>query len=81
MFKIQRTTVAETKDGKTRLDIQLSDHKDIEQSSEYVVLSVVVDLPDAAFRFESVQARALHRANDLLDGVGHAIAEKISGSR
>ncbi len=75
MLKIQKTTVSKIEGEKALLGIQISDHEDVEQSEQYVVLSVLIDRPATAHEFESMQIRALRIANDLIDQVADAIAE------
>ena len=73
MLKIQKTTVSQVEGQKALLGIQISDHEDVDKSEQYVVLSVLIDRPATAHEFESMQLRALRKANDLVDQVAHAI--------
>jgi len=73
MLKIQKTTVSQVEGEKAILGIQISDHEDVDKSEQYVVLSVLIDRPATAHEFESMQLRALGKANDLVDQVARAI--------
>lgn len=42
MFKIQKTSVSDQGEGRVRVDMQISDQKDLEQSAQHVVFSVLV---------------------------------------
>ncbi len=75
MLKIQKTTVSQVEGEKALLGIQISDHEDVDKSEQYVVLSVLIDRPATAHEFESMQLRALGKANDLVDQVARAIEE------
>ena len=77
MLKIQKTTVSEVAGEKARLEIQISDHEDVEQSEQYVVFSVLIDRPKTAHQFESMQLRALRIANDLVDQVADAVETSL----
>ena len=73
MYKIQKTTVSELEGGQACLVIQISDHENLDDSEQYVVCSVSIDRPETAHQFESMQLRALGKANDLIDQVARAI--------
>ena len=75
MFKIQETNVSNVEGEKARLDIQISDHEDLDQSKQYVILSVVIDRPETAHQFESMQLRALGIAGDLIDQVARDVEQ------
>ncbi len=66
MYIIQRTTVSERRDEKARIDIQISDKDDLEKSKQSVVLSVLIDCGDAAYRLERLQSMALTVASNLI---------------
>ena len=81
MLEIQKTTVSDRKDGKARIEIQISDKKDLEQSEQSVVLSVLVDCDDAAYRLEWLQSRALTSASNLIGEVADACERALSRSK
>ncbi len=76
-MEIQRTTVSELEGQKAQIEMQISDHKDLEQSSQHVVCSVLVStevkppLHDP-ISFRILQTRALKQAVALLGQVGAA---------
>jgi hypothetical protein len=80
MYAIQKTTVSEIEGEKARIEIQISDEKDLEKSKQSVVLSVMIDRPKTAHQFESMQLRALLAANDLIDHIADEV-EKSKPNR
>ena len=65
-MKIQKTTVSERHDGMARIEIQISDKGDLEKSKQSVVLSLMIDCDDAAYRLERMQSQALTIASNLI---------------
>jgi len=43
VYTIQKTTVSEIEAERARIEIQISDHKEVEHSEQSVVFSVVID--------------------------------------
>lgn len=80
MYEIQETTVSEIEGEKARLDMQISDNSDVEDSKQFVLFSVVIDRPATAHQFESMQLRALRVVGDLIDQIA-ADVEKSKPSR
>ena len=71
-MEIQKTTVSELEGQKARIEIQCSDHKDLEQSEQYVVCSVLVSTEaghgqNDPISFRALQTRTLKQAVALLD--------------
>ncbi len=81
MMEIQKTTVSERKDGKARIEIQISDKKELDQSEQSVVLSVLIDCDDAAYRLEWLQSHALTIASGLIGEVADKCERALSRSR
>ena len=78
MYKIQRTVVSEVEGEKARLLIQISDHEEVEQSSQYVVFSVLVSTEvkppiHDPIAFRILQTRGLKEAVALLDQADKAV--------
>ena len=77
MYKIQKTTVSDQKDGTARVYMQISDKIDPEPSDQHVIFSVLVstepvqsDTRPVSFRI--LQIRALKEAIVLLGQVEDA---------
>jgi len=81
MMEIQKTTVSERKDGKARIEIQISDKKELDQSEQSVVLSVLIDCDDSAYRLEWLQSHALTSASNLIGEVAERCERAISRSK
>ncbi len=81
MYIIQRTTVSERHDGKARIEIQISDKKDLEQSEQSVVLSILIDCDEAAYRLEWLQSHALTSASNLIGEVADVCERALSRSK
>ena len=77
-MEIQKTTVSERKGGKARLDIQISDKRDVEQSEQYVVFSVLIDCDDAAYLLEWLQSKALTAVSGLIGEVAEKCEHAVS---
>jgi len=78
MYKIRETTVSETENGKARVDLQVSENRDLEQSEQYVVCSVLVSTEAKPpihdpIAFRLLQVRALKEAIALLGQVEDGI--------
>ena len=67
MFKIQHTIVSDVGPNQARLEMQISDHESVEESEQFLTFSLLIDRPESAHDFESMQSRALGAAKDLLD--------------
>ena len=67
MYKIQHTIVSDVGPNRARLEMQISDHEVVEKSEQFLVFSLLIDRPESASDFESMQSRALSAAKDLLD--------------
>ena len=78
-MEIQKTTVSDRKDGKARIEIQISDKKELEQSEQSVVLSVLIDCDDAAYLLEWMQSNALTAASYLIGEVAERCERKPVG--
>ncbi len=77
MYKIQKTTVSDQKDGTARVYMQISDKIDPEPSDQHVVFSVVVSTEAKPpihdpIAFRLLQIRALKQAIALLGQVEDA---------
>ncbi len=82
MMEIQKTNLSDRKDGKARLEIQISNEKELEQSEHYVVLSVLVDCDEkASVRLEWLQSHALTIASGLIGEVADKCERALSRSR
>ena len=80
-LKIQRTTVTEVTGDKAKLHIQISDAEELEKSSEYIVLSLVVDRAPTVHRVGVLQSVALEKTVALVDEVSRALLQKPSSNR
>ena len=80
MFKIQKTTITDQKDNKARLELQVSDNKDLELSSQHVICCVVVSAEAKSplhdpISLRLLQVRALKEAAALIDQADDALRQ------
>ena len=78
MYKIQKTTVSDQQNGRAWIEMQISGHKELEQSDQYVVFSVPVSTEAKPpihdpIAFRLLQVRALKEAIALLGQVEDGI--------
>ena len=74
MYIIQHTIVSDVGPNQARLEMQISDHDEVEKSEQFLIFSLLIDRPESAPDFESMQNRALSVAKDFLDKVKDEIA-------
>ena len=78
MMEIQKTTVSDRKNGRACIEIQISDKKDLDQSEQSVVLSVLIDCDEAAYFLEWMQSSALTAASGLIGEVAQRCERAVS---